>query len=126
MLPALWVDENASVRFLSFSNGPSDVDLNHYYRISNVSEDRRLAITTINTAYGGNRMIIILNEEDENKAVLEINLDLLFDDKKGNASVYSREGIRTFNLSNYLDFFALSKVENIVEKVDQLLAEHVG
>ena len=126
MLPALWVDKDASVRFLSFSNGPSDVDLNHYYRISNVSEDRRLAITTINTAYGGNRMIIILNEEDENKAVLEINLDLLFDDKKGNASVYSREGIRTFNLSNYLDFFALSKVENIVEKVDQLLAEHVG
>ena len=126
MLPALWVDEEASVRFLSFSNGPSDVDLNHYYRISHVSEDRRLAITTINTAYGGNRMIIILNEEDENKAVLEINLDLLFDEKKGNASVYSREGIRTFDLSNYLDFFALNKVENIVEKVDQLLAEHVG
>jgi len=125
LLPALWLDDDASIRFLSFSNGPSDVDLNHYYRVSSVAKDRRLAITTINTAFGGNRMIIILNEEDENKAVLEINLDVLFEDKKGNTSLYSRKGIRTFHLSKHIDLMSVDSVQEIVEQVDQLFAAHV-
>lgn len=125
MLPSLWLDDDASIRFLSFSNGPSDVDLNHYYRIASVGESRRLALTTINTAFGGNRMIIILNEEDENRAVLEINLDVLFDYKKGNTSVYSRNGIRTFDLSKYIDLMTISTVEDIVGQVDQLFVEHI-
>lgn len=127
ILPKLWLpaDKEASIRFLSFSDGPSDVDLNHYYRIISVAEHRRLALTTINTAYGGNRMVIILNENDENKAVIEINLDLLFDEKKGNSSLYSRSGIRTFDLQGYLDLQSILKVGSIVEQVNQLLVEHI-
>lgn len=127
ILPALWLPEKeASIRFLSFSNGPSDVDLNHYYRIVSVVEDRRLALTTVNTAYGGNRLVIILNENNENRAVLEINLDLLFDDKKGNSSIYSREGIRTFSLNKHVDLQSHIRVDTIVEKMNRLFADYVG
>lgn len=127
VLPAFWLpDRAAGIRFLHFSNGPSDVDLNHYYRITSVGAGRRLALSTLNTAFGGNRMIIILNEEDENKAVMEINLDLLFDEKKGNASVYSRDGIRTFALEDHLDLPSMREVDTIVEQVDRLFIEYVG
>lgn len=70
-------------------------------------------------------MIVILNEDDENKAVLEINLDLLFDEKKGNSSVYSREGIRTFDLTKYIDLLDITSPQHIVSQVDELFAEHV-
>lgn len=127
ILPSIWLPEkNSSIKFLTFSDGPSDVDLNHYYRLESVSENRRLALTTLNTTFGGNRMIIILNEADENRAVLEINLDLLFASKKGNASVYSREGIRTFNLSNYIELQNITDFGNIIAQIDQLFVGHVG
>lgn len=126
VLPAMWMPKKtASIRFLTFSSTPSDVDLNHYYRISPVDDSRRLAITTVNTAYGGNRMIVILNENDENEAVLEINLDLLFDEKKGNSSVYSREGIRAFDLAKFLDLQSMAKVDTMIYQLNQLFVEHV-
>lgn len=125
-LPSVWLPEkDASIKFLKFSDGPSDVDLNHYYRIVPVSENRRFALTTLNTAFGGNRMMIILNEEDENRAVLEINLDLLFADKKGNTSVYSRKGIRTFDLNRYIDLANISKADQVIEQANQLFTEHL-
>ncbi|MDZ7683599.1 MAG: type I restriction enzyme HsdR N-terminal domain-containing protein [Fodinibius sp.] len=125
LLPGLWLDRQADIRFLSFSSGPSDVNLNHYYNITSVGDSRRLALTTINTAYGGNRMIVILNENDENRAVLEINLDLLFEEKKGNGSIYSRQGIRTFDVAQYINLLEIASPSEIIERVDQLFAEHV-
>ncbi len=125
-LPNLWLSSNeAKVQFLTFSNSPSDIDLNHYYRIVQTSENRRLALTTLNTAFGGNRLVIILNKENENKAVLEINLDVLFAEKKGNSSVYSRKGIKTFDLGNYIDLESKTKVNTIVNEIDKLFIKHV-
>ncbi|MEL7833389.1 type I restriction enzyme HsdR N-terminal domain-containing protein [Fodinibius sp. Rm-B-1B1-1] len=126
LLPDLWFPGgSSSVQFLSFNDGPSDIDLNHYYRIIEVGDDRRLAISTINTAFGGNRMIVILNRENENKAVLEVNLDVFFADKKGNASVYSREGIRAFDLSDYIDLKAINETKILADKVETLFKNHV-
>lgn len=126
ILPDLWLPRKSlPIRFLNFSDGPSDVDLNHYYRIASVSEPRRLAITTLSTAYGGNRLVVILNQENENKAVLEINLDLLFDEKKGNCSIYSREGLSTFDLAQKFDLSSISAVSNLLEQFDQLFRKHV-
>lgn len=126
ILPNFWHStEGSAIQFLTFSNGPSDIDLNHYYRIEYTSENRRLALSTLNTAFGGNRFIVILNEDNDNKAVLEVNLDVLFVGKKGNSSVYSREGIQTFDLNNYIDLQSLHKVAQITNAVDQLFANHV-
>jgi hypothetical protein len=125
MLPTLWLNGDSSVRYLQFGDGPSDVELNHYYRIFPIAEGRRLAITTLNTAFGGNRMIVILNKENENRAVMEINLDLLFENRNGNSSVYSREGIRTFDLNKFVNFSDIGRVASLVEQVDQLFNEYI-
>lgn len=125
-LPNIWLSNNeAKVKFLTFSNSPSDIGLNHYYRIVKISENRRLALTTLNTAFGGNRFVIILNNENENKAVLEINLDVLFAEKKGNSSVYSQRGIQAFDLSNYVDLGSITKVDDIVKEINELFIEYV-
>ncbi len=127
MLPDLWLpEEKASIRFLSFSDGPSDIDLNHYYRIVSISETNRLAITTLSTAYGGNRMVVILNQENENKAVLEINLDLLFDERKGNSSIYSKEGLYTFDLNQSFDLSSLLTIDKLLEQFDQLFKKYLN
>ena len=126
-LPNIWLPEkDSTIQFIDFGDGPSDINLSHYYHIVSISEDRRLAITTLNTAFGGNRMIIILNIENDNKAVMEINLDLLFDEKKGNSSLYSETGIRTFDLAKYATISELDSAKAIAEQVDQLFAEHVA
>lgn len=126
LLPDLWLSVgSSSVQFLSFNNGPTDIDLNHYYRIVEVEDHKRLAISSVNTAFGGNRMIVILNEENENKAVLEVNLDVLFAEKKGNASVYSREGVRAFDLYDYIDLKAIEETKTLANKVGALFQNHV-
>lgn len=126
ILPTFWFpDDQGSVRFLDFGKGPTDVDLSHYYVVVPVAGNRRLALTTINTAFGGNRMVIILNEDDENKAVLELNLDLLFDDKEGNSSLYSRSGIRTFDLRKYWKLREMEDLKSVAEQSDDLFLEYV-
>jgi hypothetical protein len=126
ILANIWLsNNNDKVQFLTFSNSPSDLDLNHYYRIVQISETRRLALTTLNTAFGGNRLVVILNKKGENKAVLEINLDVLFADKKGNSSVYSRKGIKTFDFSNYINLESKNQVDHLVKEIDHLFMEHV-
>lgn len=114
-----------SMQFLAFGQGPSDVELSHYYRIHSISENKRLAVTTLRTAYGGNRMIIIFNENNENKAVLEINLGLLFDDKKANSSLYDKSGIRTFDLGKHWNLQKKSSPEVIMEQANVIFEEYV-
>lgn len=128
LLPKMWLssDENGLIQYIQFSRTPSDISLNHYYRIQRIDEKRRIAMTTLNTAFGGSRMIIILNQENRNRAVLEINLDLLFDEKKGNTSIYSEQGIRVFDLNVYWDPADLPGVTSIAEQADRLFAEQLG
>jgi hypothetical protein len=126
LLPALWFPEDqTSVRFLSFSNSLSDLDLNHYYRIHSISENKRLALTTINTPYGGNRLVMILNEQGENRAVLEINMDLVFDEKKGNCSVYSEAGIHTFDIRDDWNLESTTSVASIFERAGELISKSI-
>ena len=128
LLPEIWLSDRdgGTVRYIQFSRTPSDISLNHYYRILRLEEKRRIALTTLNTAFGGNRMIIILNQENRNRAVLEINLDLLFDEKKGNTSIYSEQGIRVFDLNAYGDLAGISEVIALVEQTDRIFREQLG
>jgi hypothetical protein len=79
--------EPSSLQYLSFKHRPADLDMNHYYQTYKL-ENCRMALGFIATEYGGSRLIAILNIKEENAAVMEINLDLLADDRAPNASVY--------------------------------------
>ncbi len=81
-------DENrAQLQFLSFKKSPVDIELSHYYHIYQL-ENNRLALGFLATAYGGSRIIGIINSNGRNEAVLEINLDLLLDGRAPNATIY--------------------------------------
>ena len=93
LLPDLWQpDKMSRIQFLGFSQQLTDLDLSHYYHVKRISTRKKVAISTLNTPYGGSRLIAILNENGENRAVLEVNLDLLFADKKKNSTLYFQEG----------------------------------
>ncbi len=96
-------DEELNYRHLSFKKKLYDTDLNHYYAIHSYP-DQRIALAFIDTAYGGSRLIAIANKNSENVAVLEINLDLLFDDQAPNASLYNKNGQKNLSVQKQIDW----------------------
>ncbi len=99
---SFWLNgESSTIRFLEFDNAPSDLDLNHYFRIIPYDKDRRLALTTVGTPWGGNRFVAILNKDKRNVSVTEINLDLLFDEQVANTFIYSATGVQTVDIRSY-------------------------
>ncbi|NGP75198.1 type I restriction enzyme HsdR N-terminal domain-containing protein [Balneolaceae bacterium YR4-1] len=85
--------DTAAIKYLRFEKSPSDLNLSHYYHIHSF-EDEKIAISFLGTAYGGTRMIAILNREGTNRAVAEVNLDLVFEGEEPDTSIYSAEGVR--------------------------------
>lgn len=125
ILPEIWDSRHyAKIRYLSFNQELSDLNLSHYYYVYSLEEERRLAFSTLTTAYGGSRMTAILNEQNKNKAVLEINLDLLFDESSRNATVYSDEGTHLFNLSDYFDLDTFLKPSELSERLLEVIKEY--
>lgn len=118
-LPALrkWLDpflrlfgqeEAQTIRYLQFKKSPSDLDLDHYYHI-NSFDSGKIALSLLNTAFGGSRCIAILNKDGENRAVAEVNLDLVFEGEQPNTSIYSAEGIRNIDLADELKMVSSAK-----------------
>lgn len=89
-------DRENSIRYLQFKKSPSDLSLDHYYLISSFDQ-HNIALSFLNTPFGGSRLIAILNINGENRAVAEVNLDLVFDKKKPNTSIYSVDGIENID-----------------------------
>ncbi|MDZ7716304.1 MAG: type I restriction enzyme HsdR N-terminal domain-containing protein [Balneolaceae bacterium] len=100
-----------SIRYLQFKKNPSDLNLNNYYHISKSDEipDSQIALCFLGTSFGGSRIIGILNSEGENKAVAEINLDLIFEDENPNTSIYSADGIQNIDLRKKLEKVSTNK-----------------
>lgn len=102
-------ESEKTFRYLQFKKSPSDLNLNHYYHISGF-EDQKIALSFLNTPYGGTRMIAILNQEGTNRAVAEVNLDLIFEGERPNTSLYTEEGTKN------LDFAKAETAELFDEK----------
>jgi len=93
--------DDAIIRHLRFKKSPSDLDLNHYYYIHEYGRESKTALTFLSTPFGGSRMIGILNSDGENKAVAEINLDLIFKKTSPNTSIYSSRGVNNIDLGKF-------------------------
>ena len=81
-----------------------------------------MALSTLNTPYGGSRLVAILNEDGENRAVLEVNLDLLFEDKKKNSTLYFQAGPQVLDGADIIDY---SKPASLVEHVQQIFSKYL-
>lgn len=89
------------LKYLQFEKSPSDLNLSHYYQIFSFKE-QKIALSFLNTPFGGTRLIGILNREGENKAVAELNLDLIFEKEHPNTSLYSAAGTRNVGIEEFL------------------------
>lgn len=127
LLPNLWHARDVSdIRFLMFDQELTDLNLSHYYVLRQISDRRRLALSTLATAYGGNRLVAILNEENQNRAVLEINLDLLFDEKDKNGAIYSEAGVQTFDAALFIDVPGTVSMKLLSEQIRNIFLEYVA
>ena len=123
LLPQIWHPGTfeKEILFLSFKQELSDLNLNHYYSLWKVSENRRLALSTLATAYGGTRLVGILSEDGQNKAVLEINMDLTFEEKAPNATLYSHEGEKAYDIREAIDFRQEPELNALIKGVQELI-----
>lgn len=126
LLPALWHSGSSSdIRFLTFNQELTDLNLNHYYVIQPLSGQHRLALSTLTTASGGSRLIAILNENNQNRAVLEVDLDLLFDAKAKNSTMYSEAGVETFDAAGFIDRTIVPDRTSLIEQVQKIFSEYI-
>lgn len=103
--------KESSIRYLQFKKSPTNLTLNHYYHISDFA-NQKIALSFLNTPFGGTRLIAILNKQGANRAVAEVNLDLIFEDERPNSSIYSVEGIQNFDFRKVSeDLFPETKKE---------------
>ena len=83
-------------RFIHFNNSPMEMELAHYFAITPIDE-YNIATTFISTPFGGTRLVGVINREEENIALLEVNLDLAANGTRPNATLLSAAGPRTFD-----------------------------
>ncbi len=121
--------EGTGVRYLQFKNSPTDLNISHYYRITSF-EDGKTALSFLATPFGGTRLLAILNRNGENRAVAEINLDLLFEGEKPNTSTYSREGVQNFDIAQHAEAFSdLSSetdIKDITHSIHRFFTDRFG
>ena len=123
-------EDSKSLKYLQFEKSPSDLNLSHYYQISSF-EDQKIALSFLNTPYGGTRMIAILNKEGTNKAVAEVNLDLIFEGEKPDTTLYSAEGVKNLTFSDYSDKTLFNErvrhnLKEIFLQLGQLFSDHLN
>lgn len=96
--------------YLHFKQPLNDLELSHYYRVYTF-DSCKIALGFVATAYGGSRLTAILNQNAANKAVAEINLDLLAGRESPNATLYSDKGSENFDAAAELSL-DISNPEN--------------
>lgn len=125
LLPDFWHSKALSdIQFLSFSQTLSDLDLSHYYVLCKISDQHRLAFSTLTTAYGGSRLVAILNESNHNKAVMEVNLDLVFDNQPQNTTIYSEGGPHSLDGSKIVESLS-SNTPKTAEQLYKMINENI-
>ncbi|MDX1587170.1 MAG: hypothetical protein R3222_10505, partial [Balneolaceae bacterium] len=122
LLPVLnqyQASEKPAIKYLQFEKSPSDLNLNHYYHITSFGDDK-VALSFLSTPFGGTRMIAILNREGTNRAVAEVNLDLIFEGEEPDTSIYSAEGVKNAAIAEHIpvDLFD-ETVQHDIEKISQ-------
>ena len=119
-----------ALKYLQFEKSPSDLNLSHYYHITSF-DNGKVALSFLNTAYGGTRMIAILNRDGTNRAVAEINLDLIFEGEEPDTTIFSAEGAKNLVFSECMpvDLFDESMQPDLNEisvQLEQLFGKQIG
>lgn len=107
VLNTFWDRSGNDRSWLDFRNSPTDISLEHYYRIRPVPETDeetpvKVAVGFTDTPYGGTRLIGIINQSQANIGMVEISLDRAVGDDAPNGTVYAETGASNFDARDYI------------------------
>jgi len=105
---SFWMDHSkqnsSNITYLDLDHSPSMLHLEHYYKIFILKDHIKIDISFMATAFGGNRLVALINKNGRNEGIIEINLDLMVKDVKVNATIYSTEGEKGSDARSFLSF----------------------
>lgn len=129
---SFWFNQNendASVTYLSLPATPSQLNLEHYYKIFILSSNIKIAVSFMATPFSGNRLVAIVNEGGSNKGIIEIDLELIAKGISPNATIFHAGGEKGTDARPWLSFdfeqFDPSQISGIEKKLLELFNHHI-
>ncbi|MEX2600244.1 MAG: type I restriction enzyme HsdR N-terminal domain-containing protein [Balneolaceae bacterium] len=118
MLPGFWAAEGAgNISFLDIKHRPAGLQLDHFYRLTEIGETKRLALTFLATPRGETCLVGIRNEEGTSSGLFFVNLDRMLAGKEEYGMVITAGGSERVEL--------LQQLRINVEQPDQKWAEEL-
>jgi len=108
-------------RYLDFASTFLPINLNHYYRVPELSQDMKLAITFMGSPDTGSYLVAILNRSGQNSGFLAINLDDLFKLKPRSAVLFKNREEKHFAAHKKLPLFGERFNPSIIENLPNFL-----
>ncbi|MEX0894588.1 MAG: type I restriction enzyme HsdR N-terminal domain-containing protein [Balneolaceae bacterium] len=130
VLPVFWSDEiNWETRFLNIREELDGLQFNHYYRLASIHDNRRLAITFLQSPDERSWLATILNENRQNRGMLLINLDQFFDESNKNSRLITNQkqinpDVRTLLPKNFIDLDP-STIHQLPEHLDLIFKKYL-
>lgn len=84
--------QSPHIQYLDFPSTLAPFYLDHYYRITNLSTDTKIAFTPLDSGKGSTMLAAVVNRAGKNRGVLWISLDDLSTQKNVTAAVLSESG----------------------------------
>lgn len=85
-------------RFLNIQQQLPNLQFSHYYRLAEIHDSRRLAMTFLRSANERSYLAAILNENGKNRGILLVNLDQLFDGVENNSRIITNDNQKNLDV----------------------------
>lgn len=109
------------INYLDFPSSFLPIPLNHYYRVSPLTEETKLAITFLGAPGDHSYLIAILNQSGQNSGFLSIDLEQLIRRETDSAKLFSHHGEKTFSAHKKLPLFGKTFNPSVVENLPNFL-----
>ncbi len=126
LLNLYWIEaekQEPSVTFLSFSQHPDHLLLDHYYHVQQVQDSPRvrIALAFMASRDQDSHLSCVINREKENIGFIDINFNLLFDRIEKNMHVYTTGHIHSFDAQRQLSLQAREMTQETFKQLPDRL-----
>lgn len=119
----LFWDEDDSIRQKYFDLKPPMISypIQNRYRIFEMDDDQKLAITFLFDGFNSTRMIGILNQAGQNRGLVSVNLDEAFAGETDSAVVYQKDQTKIFDARTILSFDFSVSTEAVIKLQNEMI-----
>ncbi len=104
-LDTFWVDtDRLYVRYLDFKETILPVPMNHHYKLIDVGNEKRLAVSFIGTDSSDTFIVAILNSKGVNKGIISVNLNKMQNEAEEPAILYTGDHKKTVSVQRHFPF----------------------